>query len=455
MRSDAKFFAYLLGALAERVTRHVLSTRDHFATRRNKLKLVFIALCVGCTLAISQSPPPAAPKTNTAADYDFSKDSVIKDISNAVSTKLKELQNNTKLESAGKLISAFFLIAMLIWTSLKTMAGAKGIGELIGEWIPIFISFGIVTLFLDKSGAYYIVDTMDNIGAAIGGANMATLESAIRTGAEPIFTSIAAVLNQPRATAGTNAVLGGGLAGFLGDVTASAASWVMGVIAKLLTALVLVAAGVVMIGHIIMGFISVALVLALAPVMVPFLMFRPLSWLFDGWLKFLLGACMLKVVVAFLLMVVAALLSEMSKIATKQYIESFKVTATETLHVDILMLGMTLVFALLGMLLLMQAPGIATGLLSGSAGSIGFSGVKGVTQGVAGRVSSNATTGVAAGAGAAGGQVLRNTMSKAAGYLDGKAGRAQSLAYRDPKAAAAYKVAYRNAKPPPPPAPTP
>ena len=459
MRSDTSFFAYLVGALAEKVMTYISSARDHFSTRRNKVRLVFIALCVGCTLAVSQGPPPAAPKTKTAPSYDFSRESVIRDISNVVSTQLEALANNRKLDQTGKLLAAFFLIALLVWTSLKTMAGGKGIGELIGEWIPIFISFGIVTLFLDKSGAYYIVDTMDNLAAAIGGANMSTLDSAIATAADPIFKSIAAVVNQPRATEGATAKISDwDIPAHLASIVASGASWMMGALAKVATVFVLIMAGVVMIGHIIMGFISVKLVLALAPVMVPFLMFKPLSWLFDGWLKFLLGACMLKVVVSFLLLVAAGLLAGMADLSLKQYKEAGELVPMETLHADILMLGMTLVFALLSMLLLMQAPAIATGLLSGSAGNIGFSGIRGLTQSVGGRgtqAAAGATGAAAGGAVSYAAQKGRNYLSSRAGQKDAEAGRPQSLAYRDPKAAAAYKTAYRNNSPTPSPAPKP
>src|SRR5262249_5389539 len=155
-----------------------------------------------------------------------------------------------------------------------------------------------------------------------------TLEGAIKTGALPIFKGIAAVLRQPSAT---NGALPSGLdaLGFLATLGASGVSIIMGAIAKIITCLVLVFVGVAMIAHIIMGFLSIQLVLALAPVMVPFLMFSPASWLFDGWLRFLLGSCMLKVVVAFLLLMVGGLLTGMSDFAQKIYAESWRVTAVE------------------------------------------------------------------------------------------------------------------------------
>lgn len=207
-----------------------------------------------------------------------------------------------------------------------------------------------------------------------------------------------------------------------------------------------------MVATVIMGFISVNLVLLLAPVMVPFLMFKPMSWMFDSWLRFLLGACMLKIVVAFLLKVAAGLLAGMSALALQHYTEARGASVWETLQADIVLLGMMLVFALLAMLLLMQAPGIATGLLSGSAGSTGFSGIKGLTQAPGGRVSSSGMSAVSsrpAGAAAAEGlQQGKNYFAGRSGARHAAGGQVKDLRYRDPRAKSAYDRAYRaNQKP--------
>jgi hypothetical protein len=220
----------------------------------------------------------------------------------------------------------------------------------------------------------------------------------------------------------------------------------MGAIAKVGAAFFLVMAGVIMAAQIIMGFVSVQLVLALAPVMVPFLMFRPLEFLFSGWLRFLLGACMLKIVLAFLLSVAAGLLTGMTELAQQMYRDSWQVTAMETLYTDILLLGMMLVFAVLATLLVAQAPKIAEGLLSGAAGSAGFGGLKAVTHGTAGHGVGAAGRSGASTAGGFGGALAqggRNVLARRAGRLDAEAGSKPSLAYRDPRARAAYATSFR------------
>lgn len=451
MRQGGDVFAHVLGAIAEWLAASALRIRSQLAKRRNLARAVLIVLAAACSFAFSQQAPTPQSTTTTSSTYSFDRDKVLSDISTAVQSKLTELKANTKLQGFGTTITAFFLVAMLVWTSVKTMATGKGFGELIGEWVPVFVAFGIVNLFLDQNAGDMIVSTMDMIGSAIGGANMSSLDSAIKAGADPIFRAIAAVIDQPRVTSAADT--GSSVLGALSWLGASLGSMVMSIGAKIVTAFLLVVAGVVMVAHIIMGFISVQLVLALAPVMVPFLMFRPLSWLFDSWLKFLLGACMLKIVVAFLLNVVAGLMTAMSGLAAQYFQDAQNASASETFQTDVLLLGLMLVFALLATLLLAQAPSIATGLLSGSAGSVGFGGLKTVSHGMGNRSVGQGATSGTQGAGSALVQAGRNRVSASAGRSDAVAGRLPSLAYRDPRAKAAYATAYRNNKPASPPTP--
>jgi len=198
-----------------------------------------------------------------------------------------------------------------------------------------------------------------------------------------------------------------------------------------------------------MAYISIQLVLALAPVMVPFLMFKPMTWMFDSWLRFLLGACMLKIVLAFLLNVAAGLLTAMSSLALAHYNEAKNAAPMETLQTDIVLLGLMIVFALLAGLLVHQAPSIATGLLSGSAGGVGFSGIKGVTQSASGRIGAAGLSGVStrpAGAMASGaGGAVRNWAASYRGAQHAAKGLEKDLRYRSPAAKAAYDRGYRNA----------
>lgn len=382
-------FADAIGAAAEWLVAYLLARKAVLVERRNRAKLMLVVLALACTVAVGQGASTPTPNVSTAtpANYSgFSLNRMVNDISTAVNSKLTDLRNNTGLNATGKYLTAFFLVALMIWTLLKTMASGRGLTDIFSEWTPIFVAFGVVTLFLDKSVGDLIVTTMDSIGSIITGGSLATLPQALDAGMQPIFKAITAVIDQPRVESGS----GSGtptLLGMLTSMSASLGSMIYSIIAKLLTAFLLLAAGIVMAAHIIMGFISVQLALAFAPIMVPFLMFKPLAWLFEGWLRFLLGACMLKLVVAFLLQLTAGLLAPMSGLAQLHYTESFMLTPIEALHADVLLFGTMVTFALLATLLLAQAPSLATGILGGTAGGAGFGGLRAMTGGVAHRES--------------------------------------------------------------------
>jgi hypothetical protein len=446
----------MLGILAGSACAYVLCLWDRLQERRNKLRALFVLLCLGCTFAIGQaqsgSPPARADLPRIVLNDPPTMDDIIGAIGSTVTQNLEALTKNVDLHDFGNAVTAFFVAALLVWSSVKTMASGRGLPDLLGEWVPIFVSLGMVTLFMDPSAGKLIVSTMDGIASAIGGANMSSLDSAIRAGAEPIFSAMSSVISQPSVVSATKETGHWYDGGWVAALAASAASMLMGVIAKLAAGFCLLMAGVGMVANIVMAFISVNLVLALAPVMVPFLMFKPLEWIFNSWLKFLLGACMLKIVLAFLINVVASLLSGMNQLTIKVATDT-KLAPLEALQVDILLLGMMMVFSLLATLLMAQAPKIADGLLSGNATGAGFAGIKAVTGGAAGGFV-GATSGKASSAARGVAQVGRNYLSGRAGKRDGERGLQKSLKYRDPRAAAAYAQAYRkhfNPEPPTPP----
>lgn len=443
--------AAVAGAAAEYTADRLLGLSAWLA--RHKKRSILLVLALACSfLAAQAAPAPSAPSAPSLTQYDFTPESTISLISNTVNSTLTAVEGNAKLKGYGDAFSAFFLVALLVWTGLKTMAAGRGIGELIGEWVPIFVSFGVVYLLLNKDAGSQIVRLMDGVATAVSGLDMSTLDGAIKTGVMPIFKGIAAVSNQPRISEGANVSGIGDALGFLSTIGSGLASMVIGAITKVVAIIVLVLVAVVMLAHIIMGYVSVRLVLALAPVMVPFLMFRPLGWIFEGWLRFLLGACMLKVVIAFLVVMVGGLLSGMTTLAMQIYNESYRASNTETMYVDVLLYGMMMVFAILSGLLVHQAPSIANGLIPGG-NATGFNGIRALTQSAGGRITSSAMSGV----GSAVGQVAGRAGSWAKGAVNGAKGQQKDGWFRAPANAAAYARGYNRFAPPKTPAapPTP
>ncbi len=338
----------------------------------------------------ANSVEPNAPPAPTKLGFDAL--DVFRMIAEGIDTKLNSLSDSTALLGARDIILGVGLAIGLFWTGLKTMVAGKGIGELLGEWIPILITAGVVTAFTvpgPGSAGEQISKTLDKIAGAItkaaGGTSVDTssvknvTESAVAT----TFNTITSIAEIPR----NNEASGLNIAGMLKNVPIAIFAGLM----KIIASLIIVVAMCIYLATAVMAMMSIKLVIALAPVMVPFLIFKPTAWLFDSWLRYLLGAGMLKLVGAFMLSMTGGLMDSINIIAHRVQQEAAAGTV-DSYSGDIVLFSSLFLVAILCSLLMAQVPSIASGLLAGSAGGAGFSSMRGVTQ----------TIGARAGQGAAG-----------------------------------------------------
>lgn len=152
--------------------------------------------------------------------------------------------------------------------------------------------------------------------------------------------------------------------------------------------------------------VMVAIALALGPIFIPFLVVEKTSFLFDGWLKFTINACLTKVIVAILLGIGVAAFSALGA--------NFG-GVTDSMAGTLL--GALAISGVIGTLML-TAPGIASALTSG--GAITQDGFAGRMHSAAKGMSRNASVQASQGAG--------NAMQSAGNKVGGKAGGALSSA---------------------------
>jgi hypothetical protein len=312
-------------------------------------------------------------------------------ITSEIDGAVKRLSTNPALGSFGKYILNFGLFIGMLWASIKSLASGKGMGEMFAEWVPLFVAYGVVTAIVEVGGKEDIVRFMDMVAKAVaGGKDMSNIQGATSSMMLTIFDTIVKIIKMPMAS-------GAGALDMWAWVTLlPSILWV--VLAKALSAFLILAAGVAVLGTAILSIVSVKLVLALAPIMVSFLIFKPLAWLFDSWLKFLLGACMMKVVGAFMMTLVESMLKVMPTVAAMAQADAVNTTGLNAFAMDFLLYAFLIVISLLSAMLMAQVPGLSAGLISGGAGSAGFGGLKGVTNSQTGKM-----------AGAAGGALGRGT----------------------------------------------
>ena len=134
--------------------------------------------------------------------------------------------------------------------------------------------------------------------------------------------------------------------------------------------------------------IMVALAMAVGPIFIPFLVLGKSSFLFDGWLKFLINACLTKVIVALLLGIGIAAISSA---ATPQ--------AGGVIEVGDMIGKLLAALAISGVIgtLMMSAPGIASAITSG--GAINTDGFAGRIHSTAKAMGRNASVGTSQSAG--------------------------------------------------------
>jgi hypothetical protein len=272
------------------------------------------------------------------------------------------------------------------------MVAGKGIGELLGEWVPILITAGVVTAFTTPgpgSAGNQIAAMMDTIAGAItgsaGGAAVDT--SSVRGVVESAVGTIFDVIYKINEIPTKSELSWTDIPASIGAVPVIIFSAIM----KMVSSFIVAIGMCIYLAIAIMAMVSIKLVIALAPVMVPFLIFRPTAWLFDSWLRFLLGAAMMKLVGAFMLSMTSGLMTSMAVVAGKIKADALTGT-TDTYAGDVVLFSALLLISVLAGLLMAQVPSIASGLLAGSAGGAGFGGLKGVSQTMGSRAGTSATS---------------------------------------------------------------
>lgn len=409
---QGNLFAHLAGVMSERMVLWLLAIKVSFAQSKVKRRALVIAMgilvAIASTYSVGQATQPVLPSTPTALTPGAMNSGQMVDlVITAVETEINKLRNNATLQQYGSLISGFFLIALMSWAGVKALATAKGFGDMIAEWVPIFVSFGFVYLFLNRSAPTMIEGFISSLSSAISGMPMTGMRDSMRAIVDPMFKAIFDMMSTPTKK-GT----------WMEEIALFVPKLING-ITGLIAVLLLVVGMVVSMGTIIMSFISIALAMAMAPVMVPFIMFKPTAWIFDAWLKFTIGAAVMKLVFAFVVQVAAGILAGTTSLRA-QLAADKAMAMSDFIVADLIAQALLVLMCLLATFILFQTHTIATGLVGGNASGTGFSGLKGITSGTTGRMSPNVGGGGSGrsgtGGGEGGGPITRGASAAGRGY---------------------------------------
>lgn len=101
------------------------------------------------------------------------------------------------------------------------------------------------------------------------------------------------------------------------------------------------------------------------PILVPWILLSRTEFLFDGWLRFTIIACFIKMVSAWMLSIVLVIINGVKQVA-EQVVGT---SGTDLIAADEMAAFFVCVFAALAAFLMWQAPSFAAGLVSGSGGA--------------------------------------------------------------------------------------
>lgn len=329
---------------------------DGSSSTAKKVCLVLLGmLLMGSLGSIAQTAPAPA----------FTAATAMTNVANAIETGLRGISasGGGGVLEIGRSLFGFFIVANLVWMLLKSYVSGTGFfNGFIADLVPFAVMCGVVALFLDRDIAAVLEASMNVLASAILTEPVASVSSMIAQAGQQAFSAVANVWNVEMAL----------------RVSWNPATWVAAIPAVLYalvgtagTVFLILIALAIYIANLVMSQVSIIIAMIFAPFFVPFLIFKPAAWLFEGWLRFFLGAAMMKIVGLLMLKITSSMMNSLVDLSRQA--AAAKPGVLDALSIDIVMYSAMVLLAGIAAMLMAQVPSLATGLLSGSAGGAGFS----------------------------------------------------------------------------------
>ena len=258
---------------------------------------------------------------------------------------------------SGQLFSYLAAIALVMFSIKELMFGDKGIKEFIIFFVFLAFARGLLAgyqLFFVQGVAVFFKDL---------GQKAAGTSSGPMTYFWTLFGHVYMDIGKASLSSGS---LVGGVLLYLTGLGEIATALIFFLVTLIMLILALIVIGTIVLIH---AYIAIALISGY--IIVPFMIFKPLEFLWNGWLKFLITACFSY----FLLYVVMALgMSSLDAVASSSALNASPATLGSVLAI----LFLIAIFAYL----ILKVPSIAGEIVSGMP-NISFSGVVGVAMTVA------------------------------------------------------------------------
>ena len=335
------------------------STTDQII--KKVILFVLVLLLFSSVLTTAQPATPPIPQRTTDALIAFSQ------IGDSIQTGLDNLRGSGAAAGGvmglGMMLFGFFFVVNTVWALMKGMITGSGLSGFFADFVPDMIAAGIVLVFLTQDIGKAIESAINGLASTITGNLVSNLSSLINEAAAQALQTISNIWNAPSVSSANSSMW----------ATLTTMPLILyAIIAKGIAILFLLVAFCFYLGILVMSQVSVSIALILAPVFIPFLMFKPAGFLFDGWLRFFLGAGMMKVVGLLMLMITSVMMGVLETISISAIASNTGVG--DAFSIDVVVYGSMILLSTLSAIMMASVPSIAAGLISGAGSGAGFGG---------------------------------------------------------------------------------
>lgn len=307
-------------------------------------------------------------------------------IGNAIEAKLATMSAGLFVP-IGLEILGIFLVLNFVWLIVKGIATGRMLDAFLSDFLPVGVGAAAAYVFINGAGGQtnnliqVITKVVTHLGSMVApGVYGQSLGSIIGDAVGSTIASLIDILAVAKSASikaglGINNILFGGMA-----------VAIIGILIKVLFSLavvvfILVALGI-FIGTLVISQVTFAIAAIFMPLFVPFLIFKPLSGMFDAWLKFFITAGFTKIIGLMMLNITQIILLEMStvsaNVAANASVEYSDLP--NALGLDIVNYSSLALMAAVCCLLMLQVKTIASGLIGAIA--VGFEGWGSLNKGL-------------------------------------------------------------------------
>lgn len=284
-----------------------------------------------------------------------------------------------KLVSEGMGIASALLLITIAWSVLTWLITGDGIEAMVDSIGAVARYFFVVFILSSWGGGSALIDSY------VSGINsLLDAKTTISESVTSVMKSIDFVLMEPPKKKCEGAVCSvlpiavvetATAIVTMAEKIASLPTIIVTYMLKLLAALCLGLMLVAFIGVLILAKVHFAAAFIIGPILVPWLIWKRSEWLFDGWLKFGLIACMTNIVAMLMLTFMSVFITTAQTLA--KALNTSSAGPLGTAGLDYIVAGLIMIVGAIGAYIMWQVPSIAQGLLSGSGGgSVGGLGRK-------------------------------------------------------------------------------